>query len=265
MSSDDKKISGNGTPDRSPEWRRARRNVMAGAGAFAAALLVAGKSASAHGRRRGGHGGHHCFLAGTPILTPSGEVDVASLQPGDLVITKSDVAKRIVGIGRRTVTVEAGRSIDREDRPVCIKRGAIDDMTPSADLYVSRNHALLIDDMLVSAASLVNGRTIINADMSDRASFEYVHIELAAHDVVMAAGTAAETLRVESQSREGFDTFDTEDTQAPVATLVSIAPLVGHNRHRDVLRSRLRSALSPIVDRRTPLDKLRDRLEDRAA
>lgn len=261
MSLNDKNNSGDGKPDRSPEWRRARRNVMAGAGAFAAALLVAGKSASA--RRRHHH--HNCFLAGTPILTPTGEVDVASLQPGDLVITKSDVAKRIVGIGRRTVTVGASPTPSREEAPICIKRGAIDDMTPSADLYVSRNHAILIDGMLVSAASLVNGRTIVEADMSGHTTFDYFHIELAAHDVVFAAGTAAETLRVESQSRDGFDAFVTADGMAPVATVMTFAPVVGHNRHRDVLRSRLRSALSPIVDHRTPLDKLRDRLEDRAA
>ena len=40
-------------------------------------------------------------------------------------------------------------------------------------------------------------------------------------------------------------------------------PLLGFNGHRSELRSRLRIALSLAIDRREPLDIIRDTLEER--
>jgi len=40
-------------------------------------------------------------------------------------------------------------------------------------------------------------------------------------------------------------------------------PLLSFNGHRSELRSRLRSALSVVVDRRQPLDIIRDTIEER--
>lgn len=268
MSLDGEQNKQNDTTSRSSSWRIARRNLIAGAGAFGAALLAAGRSASAQseGARKKKPPRGHCFLAGTPILTPGGEVDVSTLRPGDLVVTQSGAAKPIVGVGRRTVVCGTDGVEIGDDRPVCIKRAALDAATPSRDLYVSRGHSLLIGGMLVSAESLINGLSIVEADMSERSTFDYFHIELAEHDVVIAAGVAAETLLVKAQGYRGFDTYETAAAAGVAAGATRpYAPLVGYNGRRALLKSRLRSALSPIVDRRTPLDKLRDRIEERAA
>jgi hypothetical protein len=45
---------------------------------------------------------------------------------------------------------------------------------------------------------------------------------------------------------------------------VPFAPIAAFDGGRSELQSRLRSALSPILDVRTPVDVVRDRLEERA-
>jgi hypothetical protein len=141
-----------------------------------------------------GHGGTDvkpaCYLAGTSILTLQGEVTVEKLAIGDRIMTISGEAKRIKWIGKRAYDprfVAGSRSI----LPIRIKRGALGEDLPHRDLFVSPEHALFIDGMLVPARALVNGVSIV----VERAKgmIEYYHIELAEHDVIYAEGVAAET------------------------------------------------------------------------
>ena len=44
--------------------------------------------------------------------------------------------------------------------PVRVARSALGPNTPHADLYVTKEHALLINGVLVTAGSLINGTTI---------------------------------------------------------------------------------------------------------
>ena len=44
-----------------------------------------------------------CFVSGTMIMTPDGEVPVESLTPGDMVMTHDDGAQPVRWIGSRTV------------------------------------------------------------------------------------------------------------------------------------------------------------------
>jgi hypothetical protein len=110
----------------------------------------------------------------------------------------------------------------------------------------------------------VNGRSIVARQHADALTLDYFHIELEDHDGVLAEGAAAETFGGGDHS--GFDNAE-EYARLYGATPVparSFAPLASLNGGRQELRSRLRSALSPIYDARTPFDLIRDHLASRA-
>jgi hypothetical protein len=131
-----------------------------------------------------------CYLAGTNILTPSGETPVEQLAIGDLVITHTGEARPIVWIGRRGYD---GRfaSGNRSVLPIRIAAGALADGVPTRDLHVSPKHALWFDGVLIPAEKLLNGVSICQLEATQ--TIEYIHIELEAHDVILAEGAAAET------------------------------------------------------------------------
>jgi glycosyltransferase involved in cell wall biosynthesis len=141
-----------------------------------------------------------CYVTGTSILTPSGEVAIEELAIGDLVTTRSGEAKPIKWIGRRSYH---GRFIagNRDVLPIRILAGALADGVPQHDLDVSPKHAMLIDDVLVPAEMLVNGINVFQLD--DVESVEYCHLELASHDVVIANGATSESF-VDCDSRSMF-------------------------------------------------------------
>jgi len=75
--------------------------------------------------------------------------------------------------------------------PVLIRAGALGASVPLRDLYVSPDHAMYLDEVLIAAEHLVNGVSIIRCQDVD--SVHYFHIELDRHDVIFAEGAAAET------------------------------------------------------------------------
>jgi Hint domain-containing protein len=131
-----------------------------------------------------------CFCRGTLILTDNGEVPVEKLAIGDKVETYSGAARAIKWIGRRAYD---GRFVagNRDVLPIRVEAGALADGVPARDLYLSPEHALYIDYVLVPAGLLVNGVTIRQVERVER--LEYFHIELEMHDVLLAEGAPAET------------------------------------------------------------------------
>jgi hypothetical protein len=207
-----------------------------------------------------------CYLRGTRIRTPAGEVEVEHLKIGDLVRTLGGRAEPIKWIGRRRYTRTAGKPWPKGFEPIRIARLALDERTPHRDLFVSPGNALYLDGVLIAAQDLVNGRSIAPAVPAGVETIEYFHLELAEHQVIFAEGAAAETLQSASGNREWFSNFaDYERRYGEDRALhVSFAPRLGFNGGRSELRSRLRSAASPWIDRRTQLDRIRDRLAERA-
>ncbi len=119
-----------------------------------------------------------------------GEKRVEKLKVGDKVITVSGVARPIKWMGRRSY---AGRFVmGRKDiLPICIKAGALDDNLPKRDLWISPDHAMYLDGVLIEAKDLVNGVSIVQAERV--AKVEYFHVELETHDVIIAEGALAES------------------------------------------------------------------------
>lgn len=131
-----------------------------------------------------------CYLAGTHILTPTGERLVEDLDIGDVVVSRFGALRPILWIGRRSYDKRHAEH-DREILPVCIKAGALGTNLPARDLYISPSHSMLIDDTLVSASLLVNGINITQAWCPTR--IDYFQIDLGTHDCIIAEGTWSES------------------------------------------------------------------------
>jgi hypothetical protein len=132
-----------------------------------------------------------CYLAGTLIATPEGEVEVERLAPGGTVLTLSGAARRVVWVGTGRVLATRGRR--NAATPVIVRKGALGDNVPHTDLRVTKAHSLYIDGVLVPVEFLVNHRTILWDDHAQEVTI--YHIELETHDVLLANGAPAESYR----------------------------------------------------------------------
>jgi hypothetical protein len=125
------------------------------------------------------------------IATPDGEVAVEALREGDLVTTLTGEAKRIRWVGQGDARITDANRCDIA--PVIVRRGALGVGAPAYDLYLTRKHAVLVEDVLVPVELLVNDHSIVWDD--DAARVLYYHLELDDHDVLLANGAPAESLR----------------------------------------------------------------------
>jgi hypothetical protein len=208
-----------------------------------------------------------CYLRGTHILTPEGERLIEELKIGDPVVTLSGESKPIKWIGRERFKRESSERWPDDFIPVRIRRFALDERSPHRDLYVSRNHSIYIDGVLVPAKYLINSRSITRSAPEGVDTMEFLHVELFAHDVVYAEGATAETFGSQREAREHFENFaeyyrlypnEVETMHPPCAPI-----LWGESRLEKAARP-LRQLLEPLIDLRTARDTIRDRLAERA-
>jgi len=183
--------------------------------------------------------GAACFVAGTMIATPSGETPVEALSVGDLVLLADGTSQPVVWIGMRAL--EPRRHPRPETvQPVRIRAGALADGVPVRDLFVSPDHALLLDGMLVPAKVLVNGSTIAACDVE---SVRYFHVELETHAALLADGAPAESY-LETGNRDAFQggsgaTILHPDLAQIVREVAGFAPFVETGAALEALRARL--------------------------
>jgi hypothetical protein len=131
-----------------------------------------------------------CFLRGTQIRTPRGEMPVETLSIGDEILTHNGRTVPVKWIGRRSFPKQIAAR-NSKVVPVAIRAGALADNVPVRDLRVSPEHAIFFDGVLVPAVNLVNGRTIVRELTTD--VVEYFHIEIEGQAIVYADGAPAET------------------------------------------------------------------------
>jgi Hint domain len=128
-------------------------------------------------------------------------VAIESLKIGDRVMTMSGITRPIRWIGRRSYSNDAAWG-NREVLPILIRAGALGDELPQRDLWVSPEHAMFIDGMLIPAAALVNGTSIVQEEFIDEVT--YFHVEFDTHTVIYAEGAASESF-IDDASRQMFD------------------------------------------------------------
>jgi len=141
-----------------------------------------------------------CYLKGTRIRTPRGDRAVEDLRIGDPIVTMGGAALPLKWIGRRSY--RDWLAVGNEDaQPILFKAGSLADRVPARDLYVSPEHAMFVDGMLIPALHLVNGVSIVK--MRDVEEIDYFHLEFDRHVVIFAENAAAESF-VDDDSRMLF-------------------------------------------------------------
>ncbi len=130
-----------------------------------------------------------CFVAGTRIATQRGEVPVEDLAIGELVHAQFAGVAAIKWLGSRRVDCRR-HPRPQEVWPVRVRRGAFGDGLPRRDLWLSPDHAMFVCDVLIPVKYLINGISIEQVELDE---VIYHHVELPAHDVLLAEGLPAES------------------------------------------------------------------------
>ena len=184
-----------------------------------------------------------CFATGTCLLTGRGEIPVEALRVGDRLPTA--VGRRLASvrwIGHRRV--DCRRHPDPEAvLPVRVAAGAFGPGQPSRDLFLSRDHAIHAEGALIPVRHLLNGDSIAQVPT---ASVTWWHVELDAHDVLLAENLPCESY-LDTGNRAAFANAGalvqaTPDfaracwDSAACATLIEGGPIV--DRLRNVLADR---------------------------
>lgn len=145
-----------------------------------------------------------CFVAGTMIATPTGEVAVQDLVPGDLVLTHDDGPQPLRWIGQRQVAALGAFA------PIRIRAGTFGG---HRTLMLSPQHRVLIRDslaellfgeeeVLVAAKDLVNDRSVT---VCEGGMVEYVHLLFDRHQVIYSDGLATESFLPGPQTTRSFE------------------------------------------------------------
>ena len=137
-------------------------------------------------------GGPPCYLAGTRIRTDRGEVAVEALRIGDRLVITDGGTLPLRWIGTRGLITRLLPAHRRaEILPVRIAAGALAEGIPARDLFVSPEHLLCLDGVLIPSRALVNASSIVQVESFDAVA--YFHLELPRHAVIFAEGAPAES------------------------------------------------------------------------
>jgi hypothetical protein len=223
-----------------------RRHLLKAVGIAVGALSTSLPGRASAQSQDDGHGWGwgHCFLRGTLIRGVNGYRPIETLAVGDLLPTQFSGIAAIRKAIRYTVCRDDAGSWPEDCRLVCISAGALGDNIPTRDLFVTNAHAVFLDGVLVPVGNLVNGKTISFDERTGLDALEYFHVAFDSHDVIDAEGALCESHRD--------------------AAMQACAPELAFTGGRSQLSSHLRSAIAPLIDRRRPLDRIRDGLEARA-
>lgn len=259
--------------DRHSPSSRARRHFLGAAagviakGAALGALVTSVSSlpARALGTKwweQDGGSGSNCLLKGTRIETAKGPVAVENIKLGDLVKTLDGSLMPVKWVGWQNLR-KGGTGWNESIMPIRVARHAIDGKTPRRDLYVSPNHALFIDGVLIRAKDLVNGRSITR--ISARDTIDYYNIVLQSHAIVKAEDAAVETYLMRGESYKSFTNF--AEYQAlyggdPSVVMQPCAPIIGYEGAREHIQALL--CLSGVLPLRDVVEETYQRLAVKA-
>jgi hypothetical protein len=182
-----------------------------------------------------------CYLRGTRVATPDGDLPIETLVHGDRLLTRFGGVRPIKWIGRQSF---AAGFLARELWPVRIAAGALGHARPARDLCVSPGHSMLIEDRLILARNLVNGVTVTQSRPTG--DVHYYQVEFEAHDCILAEGAWSESYADAQGLRNRFHNAGEFRALFPDATSPAEPALCAP---RPQSGPELQAALMPIVSR----------------
>jgi hypothetical protein len=142
-----------------------------------------------------------CYTKGTLITTATGQVAIEDLVVGDQVMTVSGTLEPIIWLGNSTIHCERQLNKDKA-YPVRIAKDTFGSNLPQRDLFVSPDHSLYLDGVMIPAYCLINGTTITQNKTETLVT--YYHVELPKHNAILAEGLPAESYLETSEANRNF-------------------------------------------------------------
>jgi len=131
-----------------------------------------------------------CFVAGTRISTARGEIAVEDIAVGDKVWAQlGGGLAPVTWVGHRKINC-AAHPKPHNVWPVRVAAGAFGVARPCRDLFLSPDHAIYVDGVLIPVKHLINGRSIAQVPMDE---VTYYHVELPNHEVLVAENLPTES------------------------------------------------------------------------
>lgn len=167
-----------------------------------------------------------CFCAGTDIGTPSGPRKVEALVAGDMVLTDTGKARQVVWVGRTRYAPAALRQ-NPDLRPIVIPADAMGPGLPAADLHVSPQHRIVLqnaacellfgtDTVLVPAKFLVGSLAEVAPVTGP---VDYFHVLLEDHDMLVSNGLATESFQPARRTMDVMDDAARTTLEGVIAAL----------------------------------------------
>lgn len=141
-----------------------------------------------------------CFARGTRIVTLRGDRPIETLAIGDRVLLAEGGTAPITWIGRRRVDC-CHHPKPAAVWPVRIHAHAFGPNLPARDLWLSPDHAIYAEGVLIPVKCLLNDHSITQ-ERTDRV--EYWHLELPRHAAILAENVPAESL-LDTGARSAFE------------------------------------------------------------
>ncbi|PPB80036.1 lamin tail-like protein [Albidovulum inexpectatum] len=200
-----------------------------------------------------------CFVVGTLIATPDGQRKVEELRPGDLVCTIDHGAQPVIWAWSTQLSVKA-MCDDPRQAPLRIAAGAFGAGFPRRDLWVSRQHRVImagpivrrmygVDEVLVAAHRLTALPGIVAETPAKPVN--YVHILLRRHEILLAEGLPVESLYLGDEARAAIPLRDRMEIQkrlgSPLDTCWQPArPLAEGRRAKNLVMRHLVNRKMPV-------------------
>jgi hypothetical protein len=170
-----------------------------------------------------------CYLRGTRILTSQGERAIEEIAPDDFVHTRDNGLQRVLWVGQTSVLAMGKLA------PVRLARGSLGPNIPQRDMYVSRQHRIMLRSKIAGRMSgsdevFVPAIKLTQLDGIDEASapvmVTYFHLLTERHEVIYVEGALSETLLPGPQARAAFspEALEELETLFPGYTTKEFSP-----------------------------------------